>query len=124
VAAHVQHIGLHPWQALVYVPYIALQRPDSNQGDDDFFSSDLPENRLNEIWGNSLWADVFLMVLYSADDQYVPNFVNKTTMVQKWETTYRSHIKNSSAVDGFFEILHHANHELADERFDVGTCPR
>jgi Protein of unknown function (DUF1749) len=85
----------------------------TNKGDDDYFSSDLSPERLNEIWGSPAWQNVALMVLYSKEDQYVPNFVDINSLVRRWEATYRS---QGFAADGTFEILHHANHELADER--------
>ena len=46
----------------------------------------------------------------------MPSFVDKHAMVQRWEAIYR-HGRNPEAVAGsIFEVLPHANHELADER--------
>ena len=87
------------------------------QGDDDFFSSDLPDKRVVEIWGNAAWHNIPLMLLFSSDDQYVPDFVDKVAMVQNWEKIYRLHINTDSAENSIFEILQHANHEIADERY-------
>lgn len=60
-----------------------------------------------------MWESVALMVLYSKEDQYVPDFVDINSLVRRWETTYRS---RGVADEGTFEVLQHANHELADER--------
>jgi len=54
------------------------------------------------------------MVLYSKEDQYVPDFVDINSLVRRWEATYRS---QGFAAAGTFEILPHANHELVDERY-------
>jgi len=68
---------------------------------------------MNEIWGSPAWEGVALMVLYSKEDQYVPDFVDIGSLVHRWETIFRS---QTFAADGKFEILQHANHEVADER--------
>ena len=100
--------GVHP--LVSFDPNLTLK------GDDDFFSSDLSQNRLKEIWGHPAWRDVPVMVLYSGDDQYVPGFVDKPSMLQKWEWSYRSQINESLPTGILFEILSDANHEIADER--------
>jgi len=87
-----------------------------SKGDDDFFSSDLSNERLREIWGNLAWNQVRVLVLYSDTDQYVPDFVCKPSMLQRWEDIYRSLRQDISSR---FELLAHANHELADERFQL-----
>jgi len=61
------------------------------------------------------------MVLYSSEDQYVPGFVDKQAMVKRWETMYRDDrnpaAESAAGRNSVFEVLPHANHELADERF-------
>jgi Protein of unknown function (DUF1749) len=84
------------------------------KGDDDFFSSDLSEDRLTEIWQHAAWNDVPVMVIYSDEDQYVPDFVDKVSMVQRWETIYRSKRKEALPRGSHFEVLPYANHEIAD----------
>jgi Protein of unknown function (DUF1749) len=113
---HAQPTGLHLLLRLVYYP---LMFGDDliSKGDDDFFSSDLSNERLQEIWGNFAWNQIRVLVLYSEADQYVPDFVNKTAMLQKWEEIYRSQRQDSLPRGSRFELLAHANHELADERF-------
>lgn len=88
-----------------------------SKGDDDFFSSDLSNEHLQEIWGNLAWNQMRVLVLYSEADQYVPDFVNKSSMLQRWEEIYRSRRQDGLPRSSRFELLPHANHELADERF-------
>jgi hypothetical protein len=88
-----------------------------SKGDDDFFSSDLSNEHLQEIWGNFAWNEIGVLVLYSEADQYVPDFVNKASMLQKWEEIYRFQRQDNLPCGSRFELLAHANHELADERF-------
>ena len=54
------------------------------------------------------------MVLCGNQDQYVPDFVDIVSVVERWEATYRS--QPGLSAEGTFKILQDANHELADER--------
>jgi hypothetical protein len=46
----------------------------------------------------------------------VPDFVDKSAMVQKWQTTHQSNVSGDVAKQSGFEIIPNGNHELADER--------
>jgi hypothetical protein len=54
------------------------------------------------------------MVLCGKQDQYVPDFVDIVSVVEKWEATYRA--ATDLSAEDTFNILQDANHELADER--------
>jgi len=86
------------------------------KGDDDFFSSDLSDGRLKEIWQHPTWKDIPVLVLYGREDQYTPNFVDKVSMIQRWEKFYEAHGKNHAQICSHFELLDHANHEIVDLR--------
>jgi Protein of unknown function (DUF1749) len=82
----------------------------------------LSQDRLNEIWGHPAWKDTPVVVLYSGDDQYVPSFVDKPSMLQKWEQIYRSRVNEALPKESVFEILANANHEIADERLKIANA--
>jgi len=50
-------------------------------GDDDYFSSDMSDERLKDTFGK---LGVPLMILFSGDDEHCPKFVNKERLVEKW----------------------------------------
>ncbi|KAL1839083.1 hypothetical protein VTJ49DRAFT_1884 [Mycothermus thermophilus] len=52
-------------------------------GDDDYFSSDLPESRLAEIWGN---LDVPVLIMPSGKEEWVPASLNVPAMVERWKS--------------------------------------
>ncbi|CEP60120.1 uncharacterized protein LALA0_S01e03488g [Lachancea lanzarotensis] len=76
-------------------------------GDDDYFSSDLSEKHLKTTFGKI--QRPFLMA-YSELDQFVPSFVDKQKLLQKWASSsdpmYYS--KHSGIIKG-------ASHEVAQE---------
>lgn len=53
------------------------------EGDDDYFSSDLPKEALERSFGKL--NKPFLMA-YSAEDQFVPSFVNKQQVIDNWKS--------------------------------------
>lgn len=50
-------------------------------GDDDFFSSDLPDERLAEIWGE---FRVPVLIVPSEKDEYVPEGVDFERLMTRW----------------------------------------
>jgi len=91
-------------------------------GDDDFFSSDLPDARLEEIWGDRAWEQTPVLLLYGDRDQYVPDFVDKAAMLKKWSEIHQSKVHGRIAQMSRFEVLTHANHELLEGRAQREMC--
>jgi pimeloyl-ACP methyl ester carboxylesterase len=78
------------------------------QGSEDFFSSDLNDKTLAKTFGSTP-KDVPMMVLYSGNDQYVPEFVDKEKLVGRWRAA-------REAIGATLEggIVPGANHNLQD----------
>ncbi|KAJ9154734.1 Dolichol-phosphate mannosyltransferase [Pleurostoma richardsiae] len=52
-------------------------------GDDDFFSSDLPDEKLAAVWGRFSKP---VLILPSAEDEHVPKSIDVEKMIGKWKT--------------------------------------
>lgn len=75
--------------------WLSLASPDM-EGEDDFFSSDLPEEKLEGTFGR-VGRETPLLLLYSGSDQYVPAHVDKGGLVRKWTEIVK---EGRGAVDG------------------------
>ncbi len=62
--------------------WLSLASPD-HDGDEDYYSSDLPLERLQSTFGRIPRSSP-LCILYSEKDQFVPETVKKKELVQKW----------------------------------------
>jgi alpha-beta hydrolase superfamily lysophospholipase len=62
--------------------WLSLASPE-HDGDDDYFSTDLEIDQLKKTFG-SLPAKSPLCILYSGNDQFVPKWVDKKALVEKW----------------------------------------
>ncbi|KAF2857771.1 DUF1749-domain-containing protein [Piedraia hortae CBS 480.64] len=60
--------------------WLDLSSPEHN-GADDFFSSDLSDEQLENTFGS---IKTPLLILYSGKDENVPDFVDKEALVQRW----------------------------------------
>lgn len=56
---------------------------NQNRGDDDYFSSDLPDEKVAATWGRVKQP---ILVVPSAGDQYVPNTVDFEKLLAKWRS--------------------------------------
>ncbi|KAL1848215.1 hypothetical protein Plec18167_006212 [Paecilomyces lecythidis] len=70
--------------------FLSLVSPDSpeNPSEDDLFSSDLTDKRLQETFGLVTKQGLLktkLLVLYSGNDQYAPPTVDKEKLLQRWK---------------------------------------
>lgn len=70
--------------------FLSLIGPNgpSDPGEDDFFSSDLTDKRLDETFGMIETRDLLrtkLLVLYSGSDEHVPKHMDKVKLLQRWE---------------------------------------
>ena len=80
-------------------------------GDDDYFSSDLSDDRLERVWGAGGLAAraVKVMVLLSGEDENMPKSLNKAELISKWETF----VKGSNGLwDDRSGVLERASHNL------------
>lgn len=52
-------------------------------GDDDYFSSDLPDEKVKEIWGS---VKKPMLIVPSAQDEFVPSSVDFAELLAKWKS--------------------------------------
>ncbi len=55
----------------------------TERGDDDYFSSDLPDDRLSLFWGRLQQP---VLIVASGDDEYAPAEVDVAGLVDRWKT--------------------------------------
>lgn len=77
---------------------IASPAPD-HTGADDFFSSDLVEERLKKIFGE-LPGSAPLLILYGGSDESVPGSVDKEALVNRWTDVVKSSTGSVDDVNG------------------------
>lgn len=70
--------------------FLSLASPDSpaKPSEDDLFSSDLSDERLQQTFGMIATQGIMqskLMVLYSGEDEYSPKWVDKEKLLQRWK---------------------------------------
>ncbi|KAK4546055.1 hypothetical protein LTR36_002192 [Oleoguttula mirabilis] len=87
---------------------IASPGPD-HAGADDYFSSDLPDERLKSTFGR-LPASIPLLILYGGSDESVPASVNKDELVHRWIRTVQEGGGQVDRVNG--SIVPDATHNL------------
>ena len=88
--------------------WVSLQSED---GDDDYFSSDLGEDRLQRVWGKRGLAtrDARILVLLSGEDEHMPESVDKAKLAAQWEGYVRD---NGGSWDERSGVLPGASHNL------------
>lgn len=110
-------LGLPPQAPLSARRFLSLISPDSpeNPEQDDLFSSDLPEKRHKETFGQISARGLLrssILVLYSGSDEYSPPWVDKPQLIQKWKKATEeggaSWSENSGVVPG-------ASHNVSGE---------
>lgn len=88
----------------------------NHDGADDYFSSDLSDERFRGTFGK-LPASAPLLILYSGDDDGVPKSVDKKKLVQKWMHIVES---GGGAVDGINGgVVEKASHNLNDQPDEI-----
>ncbi|EEA27165.1 hypothetical protein TMatcc_004556 [Talaromyces marneffei ATCC 18224] len=80
----------YPLVPLTARRFLSLASPDGpeNPGEDDVFSSDLSDKRLQETFGMIATRDLLktkLLVVYSGSDEYVPKKVDKVKLLERWK---------------------------------------
>lgn len=73
--------GRAPVTAYRYDSFLSADGP--GKGDDDYFSSDLSEERLRETFG-TFGKETPVMILFSGDDEHCPKHIDKQELVEKW----------------------------------------
>lgn len=97
--------------------WLDVSSPGPNHdGADDFFSSDLSDERLRNTFGK-VPASSPLLVLYGGADESVPQVVDKRRLVQRWMQTTEQH---GGAVDGRNGgIVEGASHNLNGQSAEI-----
>ncbi|KAI9714070.1 MAG: hypothetical protein M1812_006517 [Candelaria pacifica] len=95
--------------------WLSLASPD-HDGDEDYYSSDLPLGRLQSTFGKIPKSSP-LCILYSGKDQFVSEGLNKKELVEKWTAIVHDggglvDEKNSGIVEG-------ASHNLMGDPEEV-----
>jgi pimeloyl-ACP methyl ester carboxylesterase len=93
---------------------LSLLSPD-HDGEDDYFSSDLPDTQLNRTFG-MLPAHTPLCILYSGADEHVPPEIDKMALVTKWIKVVQKHGKVDTEHSG---VIDGASHSLKIDSADV-----
>jgi len=75
-------------------------------GDDDYFSTDLSDDRLRETFGRLVKPTLFL---HSANDEAVPAEVNKDSLIQKWAT-----FAPEGVVSDLSGVIPNASHQVKE----------
>ncbi|KAF3386165.1 hypothetical protein F1880_001089 [Penicillium rolfsii] len=98
--------------------FLSLASPDSpaNPSDEDLFSSDLSDKRLEETFGaigSRAILQSKLCVLYSGSDEYCPTWVNKEALMERWkQATEAGGAKWDAETSG---VIPGASHNVQDE---------
>ena len=92
--------------------FLSLASPGPlHAGEDDYFSSDLADERLEKTFGVLRSTGTRICFLFSGSDQYVPDSVDKVKMVERWHDYVRN---GSSVVDEASGVVDGATHTLSE----------
>ena len=97
--------------------FLSLVSPDSPEqpSEDDLFSSDLTDDRLHETFGMIASRGLLrskLLVLYSGRDQYVPEWVDKASLLQRWKNVTGNNSKEQIWDAKYSGVIPGASHSL------------
>ncbi len=87
--------------------FFFLPNTNGDSGDDDYFSSDLSDERLAAIWGK---LEQRVLILPSEKDEWVPEHVDVMGMVARWKSFCQPGI--ASELSG---LIPGANHRVDNE---------
>jgi hypothetical protein len=75
-----------------------------SSGDDDYFSSDLPDDRVAVIWGS---IEAKVLIVPSEKDEHVPASIDVAALVERWSGACKAGVvsKQSGLIVG-------ANHRV------------
>lgn len=87
-----------------------------SRGDDDYFSSDLADDKVAAIWGK-LGQPV--LIVPSGDEEYVPALIDVRGLVHRWKTFCKPGI--ASDLSG---LIPGANHRVDNEEGQAWLAER
>ncbi|KAH8808123.1 hypothetical protein F5884DRAFT_821561 [Xylogone sp. PMI_703] len=88
--------------------WLSLASPN-HDGEDDYFSSDLTDEQLMKSFG-SLPAGSPLCILYSGNDEYVPKWIDKNKLIQRWIDISKK--GNGKVDEKYTGVMEGATHNL------------
>lgn len=92
--------------------FLSLASPPPDfAGEDDYFSSDLDDERLGQTFGKIGKAETPLCILYGEKDQHVPESVDRAALVERWMKHVR---KGGGVVDQGSGVVPGATHTLKE----------
>jgi len=95
--------------------WLSLASP-GHDGVDDYFSSDLSDEQLDKTFG-SLPRESRLCILYSGNDEYVPEYVDKAALVRKWVGVVKA--GGGDVDENHSGVLEGATHDLRSNPEEV-----
>ncbi|KAJ9604820.1 hypothetical protein H2200_010935 [Cladophialophora chaetospira] len=107
--------------------FLSLASPDSpgTPSMDDYYSSDLLDERLASTFGAIGSLSHFLpsptqtktiLILHGTDDKSVPPSVDKAALISRWKDAL---IKGKAALDPNTAIIPHANHDISGDSVEA-----
>lgn len=92
--------------------WLSLVSPGpEHAGEDDYFSSDLNDERLRKTFGRLGEKKTPIFILYGENDPYVPPEVNKVDLVEKWKGHIR---KGGGLVDEGSGVIPGMSHSVKE----------
>jgi alpha-beta hydrolase superfamily lysophospholipase len=83
-------------------------------GDDDYFSSDLPDEKLQTTFG-AFPAHTPLLILFSGADEHVPQHVDVQGLVERWSKVVKGSQGRLGTASGVVPGAHHNLDEDSDD---------
>lgn len=82
-------------------------------GDDDYFSSDLPAEKIDATWAGIAAKNIPILILEGEKDEYVPTTIDKVQLISSWRNSFTKWFKEENQnVIGKFVIVKGANHKV------------
>ena len=90
--------------------WLSLASPGPlHNGEDDYFSSDLDDERLRKTFGQVGRKGARLMFLFGGADQFVPSTIDRTSLVEKWHHHIR---QGGGIIDQASGVVEKAGHTI------------
>ncbi|KAI4214400.1 MAG: hypothetical protein LQ351_003153 [Letrouitia transgressa] len=93
--------------------WLSLASPGpQHAGEDDLFSSDFGDERVERIFGKAGRQKAPLLILYSSHDRSVPDTVDKAALVKRWSNCF---VAAGGSLDNGSGILEGAGHTIREQ---------